>query len=393
MDDLSIYHQNNLLFTEERLSKYRPGGYHPVSLGDTFKNGRYKVHHKLGWGGFSTVWLAFDGETKRWVALKIKTADSSKESHELQNLELLRECSQGDLSAKYIVELLDSFTQDGPNGAHQCLVFELLGPSVGYVLRDYYEVGDELEVENILRLSEQFLRAVAFIHSAGLGHGDISAANAAFSCSKLSHAQENHILSIIGRPEIEELARLDGTPLSENLPKQLVKAAQWDEWIDEDEEDIRILDFGEAFQQGHEPERLAQPGNLRAPETILTECFDYRVDLWRVGCMIYMLVFRTYPFQYIWDHEALVAQIIGFVEELPTEWQEKWEDMKTKSEYELKPRDGQMSELERRFKEKVSDPELERLLEVMESLMRFLPGNRIEASEALKSLKGGDPVS
>lgn len=58
--DLSLFTQNNLVYTEESLSRYQPGGYHPVSLGDTFKNGRYSVHHKLGWGGFSTVWLAKD---------------------------------------------------------------------------------------------------------------------------------------------------------------------------------------------------------------------------------------------------------------------------------------------------------------------------------------------
>lgn len=62
MLELSIYRQNNLLYTQEPLSKYRLGGYHPVTLGDTFKDGRYKTHHKLGWGGFSTVWLAFDKE-------------------------------------------------------------------------------------------------------------------------------------------------------------------------------------------------------------------------------------------------------------------------------------------------------------------------------------------
>ncbi|KAJ5781209.1 hypothetical protein N7457_006369 [Penicillium paradoxum] len=52
--DLSLYCQSNLLHTQESLLKYQPGGYHPVNLGDTFKNDRYKIHHKLGWGGFST---------------------------------------------------------------------------------------------------------------------------------------------------------------------------------------------------------------------------------------------------------------------------------------------------------------------------------------------------
>lgn len=62
MEDLSIYCPSLLLHTQESFSKYRPGGYHPVNLGDAFKNNRYEVHHKLGWGVFSTVWLAFDRE-------------------------------------------------------------------------------------------------------------------------------------------------------------------------------------------------------------------------------------------------------------------------------------------------------------------------------------------
>jgi hypothetical protein len=39
---------------------YHRGRYFPVKLGDTFKRGRYRVIHKLGWGGFATVWLARD---------------------------------------------------------------------------------------------------------------------------------------------------------------------------------------------------------------------------------------------------------------------------------------------------------------------------------------------
>ena len=68
----------------------------------------------------------------------------------------------------------------------------------------------------------------------------------------------------------------------------MVKSAEWDGWPDEDEdeEDIRIIDLGEAFLQNAVPERLAQPGGMQAPETILTDRFDYRLDLWRAGLIV-----------------------------------------------------------------------------------------------------------
>lgn len=115
---------------------------------------------------------------------------------------------------------------------------------------------------------------------------DISGRNIAFSCTNLLNTIEEQLFEFLGLPEIEALTRVDGTPLENGLPKQLVKAAEWVEWIDEDDEDFRLLDFGESFFQGKEPKRLAQPGTLRVPETIFTNFFDYRVDLWRTGCMV-----------------------------------------------------------------------------------------------------------
>ncbi len=46
----------------EPLRRYRPGGYHPIHLGDQLKDGRYKILHKVGWGGYSTTWAARDRE-------------------------------------------------------------------------------------------------------------------------------------------------------------------------------------------------------------------------------------------------------------------------------------------------------------------------------------------
>ncbi len=44
----------------EQLTDYCPGGYHPIHLNDTLHDGRYEIVHKLGFGSFSTVWLARD---------------------------------------------------------------------------------------------------------------------------------------------------------------------------------------------------------------------------------------------------------------------------------------------------------------------------------------------
>jgi serine/threonine protein kinase len=103
---------------------------------------------------------------EQWVSIKITTADSSKQSPELHTFLSLAGHCQG-----HLVQLLDHFLHQGPNGTHQCLVFELLGPTVDAVVREIYEWEDVLEPETILRMSEQLLQAINFIHEVGYAHG------------------------------------------------------------------------------------------------------------------------------------------------------------------------------------------------------------------------------
>lgn len=103
----------------------------------------------------------------KWIALKIATADSTSSSREISTLQSLQLCGASD----YIPKLLDYFTHTGPNGLHQCLVSELMGPSVDTVVADYHTGGDRLEAETILTVSRQLLQAIVSVHEAGYGHG------------------------------------------------------------------------------------------------------------------------------------------------------------------------------------------------------------------------------
>ena len=114
----------------EDLEEYRPGGYHPAIIGDTFCSGRYTIVHKLGFGGYSTIWLALGRTYQRYVSLKILAAGASQESREG---EVLRLPMNGDLThvgKQFVPSLLDQFLFDGPNGCHRCLVGEPAGCSI-----------------------------------------------------------------------------------------------------------------------------------------------------------------------------------------------------------------------------------------------------------------------
>ncbi|KAF5181444.1 kinase dsk1 [Thalictrum thalictroides] len=113
---------------DEGTEDYKRGGYHVVRIGDTFKNGRYVIQKKLGWGHFSTVWLAWDTQTSRYVALKVQKSAQHYTEAAMDEITILKQIAEGDPDdKKNVVKLLDHFKHSGPNGQHICMVFEYLG--------------------------------------------------------------------------------------------------------------------------------------------------------------------------------------------------------------------------------------------------------------------------
>ena len=96
---------------DEDAHDYTVGGYHPVCIGDVFRQ-RYRTACKLGWGHFSTVWLVRDQQVERYGALKIvKSAKHYAEAamDEVQLLRCVRDKKPGDPGRARVVELFDDF--------------------------------------------------------------------------------------------------------------------------------------------------------------------------------------------------------------------------------------------------------------------------------------------
>ena len=62
-----------------------------MHVGDAFKEGRYVVRSKLGWGHFSTVWLALDRTSGVEVALKVQKSASHYTEAAYDEIEILRQ--------------------------------------------------------------------------------------------------------------------------------------------------------------------------------------------------------------------------------------------------------------------------------------------------------------
>jgi len=71
---------------------YKIGGYHPVHVGEVFINW-YVAIQKLGWGHFSTVWLAKDMKYDSYVALKVQKSASHYIEAAYDEVEILNQVS------------------------------------------------------------------------------------------------------------------------------------------------------------------------------------------------------------------------------------------------------------------------------------------------------------
>ncbi|KAG9778281.1 hypothetical protein KCU88_g4302, partial [Aureobasidium melanogenum] len=341
-------------------------------------------HHQWT-GGVPASYIAdfLNGDTG-FVAIKVCTrevAQSPRIHRELRFYEHVSSLNSEYYGQAYIRGLFETFTIDGPSGQHLCLVHPPMHMTIG-----------ELQRRNPShRLKEQILKwtlfnllsALSFLHDeAKVTHTDVNPSNI-----MLTVADES-ILENFERGEIEEPSPMkaidDVRTIYGSRSLGLPKDSLWGP--------PALCDFGEA-RIGGPHKGLIQPEMYRAPEVLFNMEWNTSVDIWNVAVLIWDLFENRHLFYALDENKEPsathhVAEMVGYLGLPPLEYVQRSEV--TRKVFDEQGRwkgaggvDVPLLSLEE--SEEVLDGEdKERFLKFMRSMLRWLPEERMRASELLK---------
>ncbi len=135
----------------------------------TLISGRFRIEERVGSGGMSTVYRAFDETLERWVAIKVLHSEVAAEAVQLERFR--REArAVARLSHPNIVSVIDAGEDDG----RPYIVFQYVE---GETLKDRIRRHGRLPVGESIAYAVEIGRALAAAHSERLVHRDVKPQN------------------------------------------------------------------------------------------------------------------------------------------------------------------------------------------------------------------------
>ncbi|KLJ11663.1 hypothetical protein EMPG_09662 [Blastomyces silverae] len=313
---------NHPAIEEQLLPRYYERQYYPVKIGDMLKD-QYRIIAKLGYGAYSTVWLAWDESARRYSSLKVCVQDNGATTspilNEVSMLERLKNCAAAEESPGLFFTRLadDIFEMNGPSGGrHYCFASK---PQAGS-LRVLQETFPDAKVPKLLvrSLIHRLFFSVNWLHA---NCNTIHTVQDITPQNVLSEIEDDTLLK-----DIEEQERHDSS-----IPIDSVNGAAAPVYLSRRMAPqlggVPILtDFGQMrlAEEGGNRE-WCMPDIYRAPEVLLKLPFSFPVDMWSIGVMTLELMEGKNVFdpidrvnnQYVLP--LALAQYIGFLGPPPLE--------------------------------------------------------------------------